>query len=48
MGSTNTKLGVAKRAAGNMITAWRSRRLRGVFASVAVGCVLVRTCHADF
>jgi hypothetical protein len=39
---------VAKRAAGYKITVWRSRRLRGVIASVADGCVLARTRHADF
>jgi len=39
---------VAKLAAGNKITSWRSRRLRGVIAPVAVGCVLVRSCHAEF
>jgi hypothetical protein len=39
---------VAKRAAGNKITDWRSRRLRGVIAPVAGGVVLVRACHADF
>jgi hypothetical protein len=39
---------VAKRAAGNKITAWRSRRLRGVIALVAGGGVLVRFRHADF
>jgi hypothetical protein len=48
VGSANTKLGVAKRAAGAKITVWRSRRLRGVIAPVADGCVLVRTSHADF
>jgi hypothetical protein len=39
---------VAKLAAGDKITAWRSRRLRGVIASVAGGCVLVGICHAEF
>jgi hypothetical protein len=39
---------VAKLAAGNKITIWRSRRLRGVIAPVAGGCVLVRVCHAEF
>jgi hypothetical protein len=39
---------VAKLAAGNKITAWRSRRLRGVIAPVAAGCVLVRFSHGDF
>jgi hypothetical protein len=39
---------VAKRAAGNKITRWRSRRLRGIIAPVAGGCVLVGTTHADF
>jgi hypothetical protein len=48
VGSANTKFGVAKRAAGNKITVWRSRRLRGVIAPVAGGGVLVRLCHADF
>ena len=48
VGSANTKLGVAKRAAGNKITAWRSRRPCGVIALVAGGCVLVRTSHTDF
>jgi hypothetical protein len=48
IGSANTKLAAAKRAAGNKITVWRSRRLRGVIASVAGGGVLVRIRHADF
>jgi hypothetical protein len=39
---------VAKRAAGNKITVWRSRRLRGVIALVAGGRVLVRISHAGF
>jgi hypothetical protein len=39
---------VAKLAAGNKITAWRSRRLRGVIAPVARGCVLVGFSHGDF
>jgi len=39
---------VAKRAAGNKITVWRSRRLRGVFTPVAGGYVLVRARHAEF
>jgi hypothetical protein len=39
---------VAKRATGNKITIWRSRRLRGVIAPVAGGRVLVRSSHADF
>jgi hypothetical protein len=46
LGSANTKLGVAKLAAGNKITAWRSRRLRGVIAPVAgrrrFGAILTR------
>jgi hypothetical protein len=40
IGSANTKIGVAKRAAGNKISVWRSRRRRGVIALVAGGCVL--------
>jgi hypothetical protein len=39
---------VAKRAAGNKITAWRSRRLRGVIALVAGGVFVVRIRHAEF
>jgi hypothetical protein len=39
---------VAKRAVGNEIAFWRSRRLRGVIAPVAGGGVLVRFRHADF
>jgi hypothetical protein len=48
VGSANTKVGVAKRAAGDKIIPGRSRRLRGVIAPVAGGGVLVRLCHADF
>jgi hypothetical protein len=48
LASSNTNVGVAKRAAGNKITVWRSRRLRGVFAPVAGGGVLVRFRHAEF
>jgi hypothetical protein len=48
VGSANTEVGVAQRAAGDKITVWRSRRRRGVIALVAGGCILVRACHADF